>query len=85
MINSEEEIKTALKEWVLKKGRGTEKQSIDFSTPLLEQGILSSLQLMDFILYIEKLKGAPLPTKNLLAATFSSINEIYRQFFDAPR
>ena len=47
------EVKQALREWVALKSGKVRSEDLDDETPILEQRIITSLQVMDLILHIE--------------------------------
>ena len=51
-------------------------------TPIIDQRIISSLQLMDLILMLERLSDSPIDVEMLKPGAFRDINTIYRNFLD---
>ncbi len=80
-MKTESEIKEALRAWVLKKSKRPEAAQVTDQTSLLESRIISSLQVMELILEIERLKGSNLDIKQLKAGAFQNIDTIYTSFF----
>jgi acyl carrier protein len=78
---SETEVKGALRTWIIAKSKHAEASALTDETPILEKRILSSLQVMDLILYIEQLSKAPMDPESLKPGVFSSVNRIYDTFF----
>lgn len=74
-------IKEKILAWVEKKSQVGSEIAIDSSTPILEQRIISSIQIMDLILYLQHLKGKPIDVNNIQAGVFSSVNTIVDTFF----
>jgi thioesterase domain-containing protein len=54
-------------------------------TPILEQGILSSLDIVEFVLFIESLRGEDIDTDAIAAEDFTSIDTLYAAFFGGGR
>lgn len=54
-------------------------------TPILEQGILSSLDIVEFVLFIESLRGTDVDTDAVAAEDFTSIDTLYAAFFGGGR
>lgn len=52
-------------------------------TPLFENGLLKSIQIMDLILFIEELSGNEIDVERLQVGTFRDIATIVRGFFAA--
>lgn len=76
---SEEEIKQQLRDWVVGKSKTAE--SVADDTPIIEQRVITSMQVMDLILFIEKLRGRPIDATKLQKGVFRDINTIYGNFF----
>jgi acyl carrier protein len=83
-MKSETEIKTALRDWIVRKGR-IPAEELNDKTPFLEQRIISSVQLMELILFMEDLSGNPIDVKALKKGMLRNIDTIYHNFFtDTP-
>jgi acyl carrier protein len=80
---SELEAKTALKQWVAKMSGKISADELDDDTPIIEQRYITSLQVMDLILQIEKMTGRPVDVEQLKPGTFKNIGTIYANFFTA--
>jgi acyl carrier protein len=79
---TEAETKEALKEWVAKSNKKIKAEDLGDDTPIIEQRYITSLQVMDLILQIEKMTGKPVDVEQLKPGTFKSINTIYENFFE---
>lgn len=77
----ESEVRSKLREWIL--GRAKSAPGADFSdqTLLLEKGILSSLDIVEFVLFIESLRGADVDVDDIDPTVFASIDALYAAFF----
>ncbi|MBW3565724.1 MAG: hypothetical protein KY459_13470 [Acidobacteria bacterium] len=65
-----------------KNGRGSVgKENLSDSTPLIEEGILTSVQVPDLLLFIEELRGRPVEIDELGPGAFQSIDVIMQRFF----
>jgi acyl carrier protein len=80
-MKSEIEIKTALRDWIVRKGR-IQPEELNDQTPFLEQRIISSVQLMELILFMEDLSGNPIDVKALKKGMLRDIDTIFRIFFN---
>lgn len=80
-MKDEKTVRDELKAWVLKNSKKISVDELKDETPLLESRIISSLQIMDLILTIEKLRGAPFDIRAIKPGAFQSIDAIYRSFF----
>jgi acyl carrier protein len=81
MVMGEQEVREKLRGWMT--ARAKKALAADFSdtTPVLELGILSSLDIVEFVLYIESLRGEEVDGERIEAEAFKSINAIYSAFF----
>ncbi len=75
------EIRSALRAWVVRKNGKISAEQLRDDTPIIEERVVTSLQIMDLILFIEELRGAPVDVESLRGGAFSSINAIYAAFF----
>lgn len=80
-MKSAAEIKQMLRQWVLDQARAP--VQVDDDTQILEQRLIKSVQIMDLILYLEYLRGAPVEIEQLAPGAFASVNAIYERFFVA--
>jgi acyl carrier protein len=73
------EIATKLKHWISEKN--PEINEIEWETDIIQQRILDSLQMVNFLLYIEELRGKEIDEEQIKPHNFKSIETIYDQFF----
>ena len=79
---SEAEIKTKLREWILKRSKKPLRQDeLTDETPVVESGLLSSLDIVEFVLYMESLRGTEIDADDLEPAVFTNTNTMYATFF----
>jgi acyl carrier protein len=77
---SEAEIKRALRDWIVDRAKDKPAEMHD-DTPVLETGILSSLDVVELILFVEHLLGAEVDVDDLQAESIRVVNAIYTTFF----
>ncbi len=79
---NETEVKLKLKDWIIDRSKipVTDGQLKD-DTPIIDDGYLSSLDIVEFILYIESLLGEELDMDELEPEMFVSTNTMYETFF----
>ena len=77
----EQEIRTELRKWVLERVGEKDKRDFDDSSPLLTEGLLSSLDVVEFILFIESLRGDEVDAEALQPEVFTSIDTVFGAFF----
>lgn len=78
-MKTEDEIRLSLRTWLSE--RGSEDLQLQDDLPLIENRIITSLQVMDLILYIERLSGRRVEIEDLKPGSFRDINSIYSSFF----
>jgi acyl carrier protein len=72
-------VRTSLREWVIQHGKCP--GEIGDDTRLIERRIISSLQVIDLILFIERLSNRRIEVDELSAGAFASIDTIFATFF----
>lgn len=78
----ESSVKDKLKEWVVSRSKIPVKAGeFDDNTPILEDGYLSSLDIVEFVLYVESLRGEEVDIEDLEPEVFTSTNTMYDAFF----
>jgi acyl carrier protein len=80
-MRTENEIREALRDWIVKTNGKIPAEQLDDETPIIEQRIISSLQVMDLIFFIEKLSNKSIEVESLKVGVFRNINAIYDTFF----
>lgn len=55
--------------------------AIDFDANLTAEGILDSFQFVNFLLYIEHVRGSEIDRSLIDAKSFSTVNSILKNFF----
>lgn len=79
-MKPEAEFRQALKDWIIAKNGKIKSEDLADDTPIIETRIISSLQLMDLILFLEKITGNPIEVEQLKPGVFRSIDTIYNSF-----
>ncbi len=82
-MNTEQTLRARLRDWVVAKSGKIRSEQLDDHTPILEQRIITSLQVMDLILFLEQLSGRAIEVEMLQAGALRSIDTLYRTFFEA--
>ena len=82
-MRAEEEIRQSLRAWIVKKNGKIKPEDLNDQTAIIEQRIISSLQVMDLIFFLEQLSGNPIEVDDLKPGVFRDIDSIYRNFFNA--
>ena len=77
----EKRIRHELRAWILdRSGAPMERLSRD-DMPILEEGLLSSLDVVEFILFIESLREAEVDIEAIEPDVFTSIDTLVEAFF----
>jgi acyl carrier protein len=79
----ESDVRAKLRDWILKHAKTPPGQDFSDQTQLLEQGILSSLDIVEFVLFIESLRGEDVDVEDIEPAVFTCIDSLYEAFFAA--
>jgi acyl carrier protein len=77
----EHEVRAKLRDWIAKHAK--KPLTADFSdrSPVLELGILSSLDIVEFVLFIESLRGDELDPDHIQPEAFANVDTLYSAFF----
>lgn len=78
---TETEIRSRLKSWILEHTKNVAQPDFSDDTSILEKGLLSSLDIVEFVLYIEHLRDEELDTDDIDPEAFTSIDTLYQAFF----
>jgi len=78
---SEADVRESLRGWVCRTSGKLSPGQLRDDLPILENRLITSLQVMELILYLEQLRGAPVDVEKLRPGTFRDINAIYQSFF----
>lgn len=79
-MKTETELKQEIMNWVLKVSTKVKPDELTLTTPLIETRIITSMQVMELILFLEKLKGSRLNMKAMKPGAFTNIETIYDTF-----
>jgi hypothetical protein len=77
----EPSIKQMLREWIGERAHRPVNDGLRDDTPILEQRVITSLQVMELILFVEKASGHSVNISQLKPCSFRSIDHIYNSFF----
>ena len=75
------EVRGKLRDWIAKHAKKPLTPEFNDETPVLELGILSSLDVVEFVLFIEDLRGGEVDADAIEPEAFTSINTLYSAFF----
>lgn len=74
--------RVALREWVARNARGIDPAELSDTTPLFEDGVLTSLQFPELILLVERLSGRLVDVTALAPGDFRDIDTIMVRMVD---
>jgi acyl carrier protein len=78
-------IRRALRQWVRAHAATPAADAVRDGTPLISSRLITSLQVLDLVLFIEELQGLPIDATMLRPDAFRDIDAICATFFaDAP-
>lgn len=78
---TESDIRQQLRTWIVNRAKDKPADLRD-DTPILESGILTSLDVVELILFIEKLRGGEeVAVDSLEPEAIKDVNAIYASFF----
>lgn len=77
-------IKHKLKDWIVERSKiPVTSEELSDDAAIIDDGYLSSLDIVEFILYIESLLGEEIDLDELEPEMFTSTNTMYQTFFAA--
>jgi acyl carrier protein len=76
------DIRQELRQWIATANKKLSVEEITDDTPIIEQRILRSIQVMDLLLFIEQLSGRSIDVEQLKPESFKNVNAIFRAFFE---
>jgi hypothetical protein len=80
---SESEIRNNLRTWIRKRAKLPATKELLDDTPILDAGLLTSLDVAELFLYIESLRGEEVDLGNVEPKVLTNINTLYEAFFTA--
>jgi len=75
------EIKAAIRTWILDRHPNYDAGKLTDETPLIEERLLTSIQVMDLVLFLEDLTGQAVDVTRLQKGAFSTLEAIRQAFF----
>jgi acyl carrier protein len=74
-------IRNKLKSWIREHSKAPQKGDISDDTRVLELGILSSLDVVELVLFVESLRGEEVDTDAIEPEVFTSVDTLWAGFF----
>lgn len=79
---NEIEIRKRLRDWIYERAKDKPAR-LDDATPIVDDGILSSLDIVELVLFIENLRGTEVDVDALEPTSFRDVDAIWKSFFEA--
>ena len=76
------ETRRRLRDWIQERANGKIEGELTDETPLLESGILTSLDVTELIVYVEYLRGEEIDIERLEPGLLRNVSSMYAAFFD---
>ena len=81
-MSRSDDARESLRAWIAKRNGRIPAREIADDTPLIEQRILKSLDTLDLIVFLERLRGAPIEIEDLKIGVFRDVDTIVRTFLE---
>ena len=81
----EKQLREALREWTLERSSAPPAALSDDQQPILDEGLLSSLDVVEFILFIEDLRDEEVDIEAIEPEVFNNIDSLMTAFFPAAK
>ena len=78
---TEAAVRATLREWIVEANGSIAPVVLRDDTPILEERILTSVDVVELIVLIEELSGVPIDVERLDPSAFRDIDSIYGAFF----
>jgi len=79
-MNTEGSFKKELRDWIVVRNQKIAPEDFDDDTPLIQERIITSLQVLDLVLFLEELTGSAVDVEQLKPGAFRSVNVICASF-----
>lgn len=77
-------MRADLRRWILKRAQGKPVGDFSDQTALLETGVLSSLDVVELVLFLENLRGSEVDVDRIEPESLRSIDALYENFLRLP-
>jgi acyl carrier protein len=79
-----ESVLRSLRDWLGTANPKADASRLDPDADIIESRILESLQVVEFVLFLERQSGREILAEELNPATLRTLNSIYSNFFQKP-
>jgi acyl carrier protein len=80
-VRPRDEIIASLRQWLLAHHTGLDGATLEETTDIIDTRTLDSLDLVEFILFLEQESGRPILVEGLEPAQLRTLSGIYESFF----
>jgi acyl carrier protein len=80
-LKNEDEIRAALRAWIVEHARTAIPSDLGDTTPILDSGLLSSLDVVELVLFIENLRGDEVDVDAIEPESLRNIDSLFEAFF----
>jgi acyl carrier protein len=81
-VPDKEAVCQCLRSWLCQANPAAAAMNLDPDTDIIDSRILESLQVVEFILFLEQKSGRTILVEHLNPATLRTLNSIYATFFE---
>ena len=78
---AESDVRDQLRDWILNRANATGRIDLTDDMPIIDDGLLTSLDVVELILLIEFMRGEEVDIENIEPEYFASINSMCDAFF----
>ena len=80
-MHDPQNIRAQLKSWLLEHASAAPPETFTDQLPILEVGLLNSLDIVEFVLFIEDLRGEEVDTDAIEPEVFTNVDSLWDAFF----
>lgn len=81
-MKTQEDMKKELHAWIVKNSVRIKPEELCNDTDIIRERIINSLQIIDLLLFVERLSGAAVEVEQLKPGAFKNIDTIYKNFLE---
>lgn len=82
---NEQDVRSQLRGWILEHSKAPGRVELTDQTPILETGLVSSLDIVELVLFVEELLGEEIETDEIEPEVFASVDSLWVGFFASRR
>ncbi|MBY0358026.1 MAG: hypothetical protein K2W82_08505 [Candidatus Obscuribacterales bacterium] len=81
-MKTQEDMKKELHAWIVKNNAKIKAEELCNDTDIIRERIINSLQIIDLLLFVERLSGTSVEVEQLKPGAFKNIDTIYQNFLE---